>query len=114
MLLATASRASEEEPGDDCLLQPAVAHYIAAVQDRILAAWELPPDSMANREVVMVLRFGAQGTLQSIRIVEASDTRLKQSVAAAILIAGPFDPVPEAAACLVGRPIRTTFRNPTD
>lgn len=114
MSLGGAGRADEESPGDDCLLQPAVAHYMVDVQDRILDHWELPQDSMANRTVVVVMTFRAQGTVQRVRILEANDTRLKHSVAAAILRATPFDPVPRGAECLVGRPIRTTFTNPAD
>jgi hypothetical protein len=84
------------------------------VQDRILDHWDLPPDSMANREVVLLLTFKATGMLARARIVESDDTRLKRSVAAAVQRALPFDRVPPEAACLVGRPIRTTFRNPAD
>ena len=69
---------------------------------------------MANREVVLILTFKANGALERVRIVESDDTRLKRSVAAAIQRARPFDRVPPEAACLVGRPIRTTFRNPAD
>ena len=87
---------------------------MAAVQDRILENWELPPDSMANREVVLVLTFKANGMLARARIVESNDTRLKRSVTAAVQRSTPFDRIPPEAACLVGRPIRTTFRNPAD
>lgn len=69
---------------------------------------------MANREVVLLLTFKATGMLARVRIVESDDTRLKRSVAAAVQRALPFDRVPPEAACLVGRPIRTTFRNPAD
>lgn len=84
------------------------------MQDRILDAWELPADSMANREVVLLLTFEPDGRLRRGRIVESNDTRLKRSVAAAVERAAPFDPVPREAACLVGRPIRTRFRNPAN
>ncbi len=87
---------------------------MAGVQDRILAHWELPSDSMANREVVLLLTFRANGTLARARIVESDDSRLKRSVAAALQRARPFDRVPAQAACLVGRPIRTRFRNPAN
>jgi len=106
--------AAADAPGEDCLLEPAVARYVAGVQDRILANWELPPDSMANREVVLLLTFKANGMLEHGRIVESDDSRLKRSVAAAIQRSTPFARVPSEAACLVGRPIRTTFRNPAN
>lgn len=114
LAVLAATSAGADGPGDECFLEPAVAHYVADVQDRILSLWELPPDSMANREVVLLLTFRANGTLERARIVESNDTRLKRSVAAALQRALPFDRVPAEAGCLVGRPIRTTFRNPAD
>lgn len=87
---------------------------MAGVQDRILAHWELPPDSMANREVVLLLTFKSTGVLERVRVVDSDDSRLKRSVTAALQRSVPFDRVPPEAACLVGRPIRTTFRNPAN
>jgi TonB C terminal len=105
--------ASAEDPDQDaCLLQPAVYRYLARAQDRILAQWELPPDGMANREVVLRLVFAADGWPSDARLVSTSDRRLARSVELAILRAAPFGNVPPEAACLVGLPIRTTLRNP--
>ncbi|MDJ0848719.1 MAG: TonB C-terminal domain-containing protein [Myxococcota bacterium] len=104
------------EPGEDdeCLLEVAVYRYLTAAQDRILARWELPPDGMANREVVLRLVFERDGSLRDSRILSYTDRRLARSAKIAILKAKPFPPVPEEAACLVGRPIRTTLHNPAD
>lgn len=88
--------------------------YLEQTQDRILDHWVLPPDGLANREVVVRFTFAGDGSLERARIVSATDHRLKQSVAAAILRAAPFPPVPSGARCLVGLPIQTTFRNPAD
>ena len=98
----------------DCLLEPGVFRYLERVQDRILDAWELPPDSLSNREVVVRLAFDADGALHDLKILSATDRRLARSVAAAILSAEPFAAIPPDAQCLVGLPIRTTFRNPAD
>jgi hypothetical protein len=111
--LALARFAAADEVGE-CLLEPGVFHYLERAQDRILDAWDLPPDSLANREVVVRLAFDADGKLRDLAILSATDRRLAQSVAAAILSAEPFAPIPPDAQCLVGLPIRTTFRNPAD
>lgn len=87
---------------------------MAQVQDRILDGWQLPEDGLAGREVVMQLVLAADGSLTSARLVSTSDTRLARSAAVAVLLAAPFAPIPPEAACLVGRPILTTFRNPAD
>jgi hypothetical protein len=102
-----------DETGD-CLLEPAVFRYLERVQDRILDAWQLPPDSPANREVVVRLAFEADGRLHDLKILSATDRRLARSVAAAILSVEPFGAIPTDAQCLVLLPIRTTFRNPAD
>lgn len=96
------------------MLRPAVHHYLHEVQDRILDGWSLPEDGLANREVVVQLQIEADGSLRKARIVSASDRRLARSVSFAVQQAAPFAPVPPGAECLVGLPIRTTFRNPAD
>ena len=111
--LALARVAAADEAGE-CLLEPGVFRYLERAQDRILDAWDLPPDSLANREVVVRLAFDADGKLRDLAILSATDRRLARSVAAAILSAEPFGPIPPDALCLVGLPIRTTFRNPAD
>jgi hypothetical protein len=98
----------------DCLLEPGVYRYLERAQDRILDAWDLPADSLANREVVVRLAFDVDGRLRDLKILSATDRRLAQSVAAAILSAEPFGAIPPDAECLVGLPIRTTFSNPAD
>ena len=111
--LALGRVAAADESGE-CLLEPSVFRYLERAQDRILDAWDLPPDSLANREVVVRLAFGADGRLRHLEIVSSTDRRLARSVAAAILSAEPFAAIPPDARCLVGLPIRTTFRNPAD
>jgi len=108
------SSVGSADAGGQCLLEPGVSRYLGRVQDRILDAWILPTDSLANREVVVRLAFGADGRLRDIEILSATDRRLARSVAAAILSAEPFEAIPPDAQCLVGLPIRTTFRNPAD
>jgi hypothetical protein len=103
-----------EEDTSGCLLQPTVMRYLHAVQDRIMDRWDLPPDSLANHEVVVRLRLEGDGSLAHYKVMSWTDRRLAYSVAAAILVAAPFPPVPEGSECLIGRPILTTFRNPAD
>jgi len=110
----TLGRVGVADEAGDCLLEPGVFRYLERAQDRILDAWDLPPDSLANREVVVRLAFDAHGKLRDLEILSATDRRLAQSVAAAILSAEPFAPIPPDARCLVGLPIRTTFSNPAD
>lgn len=108
------ARGAEDADREECLLEPAVYRYLERAQDRILERWQLPPDGMANREVVVRLVFEESGWLEDAKIVSYTDRRLARSASAAIVRAAPFGIVPRAAACLVGLTIRTTLRNPAD
>ncbi len=113
VLLATPVLAMEDD-ASRCLLKPAVMRYLHAIEDRIMDEWGLPLDGLANQEVVVRLRLEGDGSLAHYKVMSWTDRRLAYSVAAAILVAAPFPPVPEGSECLIGRPILTTFRNPAD
>jgi hypothetical protein len=83
-----------------------------AMQDRILDAWRLPEDGLANRSVVLSLRIDGDGTLLKYELLSYSDRRLARSVKLAVMAASPFDPLPIEALCLRDRDILTTFGNP--
>jgi hypothetical protein len=82
------------------------------MQDRILDAWKLPEDGLANRSVVLILRVDGDGTLLKYELVSTSDRRLARSAMFAVMGASPFDPLPIDALCLLERDIQTTFGNP--
>jgi len=98
--------------GDACFETPAAVRYLHAMQDRILDAWKLPEDGLANRSVVLILRVDGDGTLLKYELVSTSDHRLARSVMYAVMMASPFDPLPIEALCLLERDIQTTFGNP--
>lgn len=107
----------EAQPDSDraaCFRMAASTVYLHYVQDRILDAWELPEDGLANHSVVLRLRVDADGMLRVYELVSFSDRRLAGSVQRAVLLASPFGPLPRGAECLVGRDILTTFGNPAD
>ena len=112
-LLAAPAPAMDEDTSR-CLLEPAVMRYLHTVEDRIMDRWGLPPDGLANQEVVVRLRIRGDGSLEHYKVVSWTNRRLAHSVAAAVLAASPFEPVPAGSECLIGRPILTTFRNPAD
>ena len=112
-LLALPAQALDED-ASQCLMKPSVVRYLHAVEDQIMDAWGLPPDGLANHEVVVRLRLQGDGTLEHYKVVSWSNRRLATSVAAALMVAAPFEPVPAGSECLIGIPILTTFRNPAD
>ncbi len=113
VLLAVPAQAMDED-ASQCLLKPSVMRYLHAVEDRIMDEWSLPLDGLANREVVVRLRLEADGSLAHYKVVSWTSRRLAYSVALALQIAAPFQPIPAGSECLIGRPILTTFRNPAD
>lgn len=113
VLLAAPALAMDGD-ASQCLMKPSVMRYLHAVEDEIMDAWGLPPDGLANHEVVVRLRLQGDGSLAHYKVVSWTNRRLATSVAAALLIAAPFEPVPAGSECLVGISILTTFRNPAD
>jgi hypothetical protein len=112
-LLALPAQALDED-ASQCLMKPTVVRYLHAVEDQIMDAWGLPPDGLANHEVVVRLRLESDGSLAHYKVISWTSQRLATSVAAALMVAAPFGPVPAGSECLVGIPILTTFRNPAD
>jgi hypothetical protein len=110
---APAAAASDHEVDAECLSRETVVRYLHGVQDRILDAWKLPPDGLADREVVLRLRIDGDGMLLTYELVSFSDRRLAQSVKYAVMLASPFPPIPSEARCVSGRSIVTTFSNPS-
>ncbi len=113
VLLAVPVQAMDED-ASQCLLKPSVMRYLHAVEDRIMDEWSLPLDGLANREVVVRLRLEGDGSLAHYKVVSWTSRRLAYSVALALQVAAPFQPVPAGSECLIGKPILTTFRNPAD
>lgn len=107
-----ASPSSLVSDGDACFETPAAVRYLHAMQDRILDAWNLPEDGLANRTVVLILRVDGDGALLKYEVVSTTDSRLARSVKFAVMQASPFDPLPIDALCLLERDIQTTFGNP--
>ena len=64
--------------------------------------------------MVVRLVFGSYGWLRDSRVLSHTDRRLARSASIAIERAAPFGRVPPEARCLVGLPIRTTLRNPSN
>jgi len=114
LLLATRVAAADPNPPEaDCFEREAVTVYLHALQDRMLDHWVLPPDGMADREVVVRLRLDEHGTLRTYEITTVTSARLAQSVKLAVMHATPFVPMRGDTLCLSGRDIVTTFRNPS-
>lgn len=114
-LLASANApAAGDTEADECFTRASSTVYLHAVQDRILDAWALPPDGLANHSVVLRLRVDSDGMLLAYELVSFSDRRMARSVKRAVMLASPFGAVPKEAECLAGRDILTTFGNPAD
>lgn len=113
-LAIDAGESDAASDGADCFRRAASTVYLHHVEDRILDAWVLPEDGLANRSVVLRLRVDADGLMRTYELVSFSDGRLAQSVKRAVMLASPFGAVPSDAACLIGRDILTTFGNPAD
>jgi hypothetical protein len=106
---------SERAPAPEvaaCLEKPESRAYVDAVKQRLFDAWELPRGLRADQELSILMRIDSEGELYLALVPDAGSSELEESALAAIEDAKPYPPLPEAAACLRGRPFRATFRNP--
>ena len=75
-------------------------------------SWGLPPDSLANQEVLVRFGLAADGRLLDVGLVSSTSHRLARTVVYAPSTSAPFPPLPPEAICLVGRRITIAFQNP--
>lgn len=106
-----AGSAGAESPAD-CFDRAMVTVYVHHLQDRVMAWWGIPPDTMADREVIVALWLDGEGGLVHHELVSSTNRRLASSVEVALEHAAPFGPVPEEAACLIGKKLVLKFENP--
>jgi hypothetical protein len=106
-----AEAGAETEVAAPCLEQPVVTIYMHRLQDRVLDVWDVPPDTLGNREVTLGFELAKNGALVESHVMSATDERLAHSVRAAFVASAPFDPIPDEASCLVGRRLALLFQN---
>jgi len=119
LLAAAAALADDVEPppshGDPaipCLERAIVVAYLHHFQDQIMQRWVVPEDSLADQTVVVRFRLEEDGRLKSWKLQSWSNRRLANSVELAFRHAQPALPIPDRAACLIGRAIDIRFENP--
>jgi hypothetical protein len=106
---------SERDPDPEitaCMEQPEAHAYVDAVKQRIFDAWQLPGGLRADQALTILFEIDSAGELFLALVPDAGSSELEGSALAAIEDAGPYPPLPDAAACLRGLTFRATFRNP--
>jgi len=99
-------------PAIPCLERAIVVAYLHDFQDQIMQRWVVPEDSLSDQTVVVRFRLDADGRMKSWKLRSWSNRRLANSVELAFRHAEPGLPIPDRAACLIGRSIDIRFENP--
>jgi TonB family protein len=95
-----------------CMERPEVRTYLAAIKDRTLDRWVLPPGVASDKRVTLRFRIDSAGSASNVSVVRAEDNALGASAVDALRAASPFPPMPESVRCLTRVPIVGTFSNP--
>ena len=118
-VLAAAAQADEDaepHPGGNttpaCLERAVVVAYLHHFQDQVMRRWVLPDDTLADQAVVVRFRLAGDGSLLSWKLRSWTNRRIANSVELAFRHAESAGPIPEPAACLIGRAIEIHFENP--
>lgn len=96
----------------ECFQKPEVNRYLAAVQQKTLDRWILPPGVDPDETVTLRFRIDSAGSATKVSLVDASSNALGASAVDALRSAAPFPPIPDDAGCLARVPIVATFSNP--
>jgi len=92
--------------GKPCGQRPEVASYIARVKSRVLSRWS----GSGSGEVELEFTIDAAGTASGVKFVSAPAPEIGASIAEAMRVASPFEPMSEAVrTCLAGDTLLATF-----
>jgi hypothetical protein len=113
---AYAAEGSEAVPVEisapPCLERAAAVAYLHRFQDQIMQRWAIPEDTLADQTVSVRFRFAEDGNLADWKLHFWSNRRVADSVERAFRHATSAGPIPEPAACLIGRMVEMHFENP--
>jgi TonB family protein len=93
----------------DCEDRPEVQAYRNQVRDRTLARWVAPPGMQSKGQATLSWQLDVSGSAMSVRLVNASNTDVGNSVVEALRAAAPFPAMPDRVRCLANRTIKGTF-----
>ena len=113
---AHAAGGAESIPGKitetPCLERAAAVAYLHRFQDRIMLSWVLPEDTLSDQRVTVSFRLSEDGNVVAWKFRSWTSRRIANSVELAFRHATSAGPIPEPAACLVGRTVEMQFENP--
>ncbi|HEY8119772.1 MAG TPA: hypothetical protein VII78_00510 [Myxococcota bacterium] len=92
--------------GKPCGQRPEVQSYLARVKSRVLARWS----GAGSGEVELEFSIDAAGSASGVKFLSAPDPAIGASIAEAMRVASPFEPMSEAVrTCLSGDTLIATF-----
>ena len=97
-----------------CKQSAFVRRYLADVEARVKARWQIPPNTPANEEVILVFSLDASGTATSIEFKGDVDPAFGRSAIEAMQAASPFAPMDDNVRCMTEIRWEGTFVNAAD
>jgi TonB C terminal len=93
----------------DCDSRPEVAAYQAQVRERTKARWIAPPGMQGSAKATLSWKLDVSGSATSVRLVNASNNLVGNSVVEALRAAAPFPAMSDRVRCLANRTLTGTF-----
>jgi len=113
---ARADTANETASGDfaeiPCLEKAAVVSYLHRFQDQVMKGWVVPEDTLSDQTIAVRFRFSEDGNVAAWKLHSWTSHRVANSVELAFRSTTSPGPIPESAACLIGRMVEMHFENP--
>jgi len=113
---ARADTADEAASGElreiPCLERAVVVSYLHRFQDQIMKYWVIPEDTLTDQTIAVRFRLAEDGNVADWKLHSWTSHRVANTVELAFRSATSPGPVPEPAACLIGRMVEMHFENP--
>lgn len=93
----------------DCDARPEVAAYQAQVRERTKARWVAPAGMAGAAKATLSWKLDVSGSATSVRLVNASNNAVGNSVVEALRAAAPFPAMSDRVRCLANRTLTGTF-----
>ncbi|RIL08225.1 MAG: hypothetical protein DCC71_00295 [Proteobacteria bacterium] len=93
----------------DCDSRPEVRAYQEQIRQRTLARWVAPPSMQKSARATLSWQLDVSGSATSVKLVNASNSAVGNSVVEALRAASPFPPMSDRVRCLANRRLTGTF-----
>ena len=89
--------------------RPEVRAYVERINSRVVEAWKAPRGTPDGSSVMLRMKLGADGSVQTTQVVRSASDALAASLVDAVVRSAPFAPMSDRVRCIASLPIVASF-----